>query len=247
MIKLAFLFLVFVSNLYAGTIDPVVSDKKYIEYGSKFECVGIISGVYNNDQQFMASGVAIDNHHVLTAAHVVKNSVSCRFITSDGREICLNKVIYHKDFIEKNYGFFDIAICFSEEPINLNSYPDLYTNNDEVEKICSIAGYGFYGTFETGAINIDNKKRAGLNIIDSIDNHLLVCTPSYPDDAKKTKLEFIIATGDSGGGLFIGEKLAGINSCIMAKDKKPNSSYTDESGHTRISQFVDWIIIHKSK
>jgi hypothetical protein len=155
--------------------------------------------------------------------------------------------IYHKDFLEKNYGTFDIAIGFSEEPINLKNYPDLYTEENEVEKLCSIVGYGFHGTFETGAISIDNKRRAGLNIIEYIDKHLLICTPSTPGENRKTKLEFLLATGDSGGGLFIDNKLAGINSCVMATDKKPNSSYTDEGGHTRISQFIDWIASNKSK
>jgi hypothetical protein len=57
----------------------------------------------------------------------------------------------------------------------------------------------------------------------------------------KTELEFLIASGDSGGGLFIDNKLAGINSCVMAVDKKPDSTYNDESGHTRISKFIGWI------
>ena len=54
-------------------------------------------------------------------------------------------------------------------------------------------------------------------------------------------MEFIICPGDSGGGLFIDKKIAGINSCVIATDGKPNSTYTDEGGHTRISQHLDWI------
>ena len=55
------------------------------------------------------------------------------------------------------------------------------------------------------------------------------------------KLEFLISHGDSGGGLFINGKLAGIHSFVSASDKKADSSYGDQSGHTRISTYKRWI------
>ena len=51
----------------------------------------------------------------------------------------------------------------------------------------------------------------------------------------------MLAPGDSGGGLFIGDRLAGINSFLMASDKNPNGSYTDESAFTRVSLYTNWI------
>jgi hypothetical protein len=54
-------------------------------------------------------------------------------------------------------------------------------------------------------------------------------------------MEFLIASGDSGGGLFIDQKLAGINSCVMTTDGHTDSNHNDESGHTRISQHINWI------
>ena len=63
---------------YCGTIDPTVSDAKYLEYGEKYECVLPILGVMNNDlnAQFRGSCVVIDEYHILTAAHVVHNSIT---------------------------------------------------------------------------------------------------------------------------------------------------------------------------
>lgn len=241
-------FIILMSSiLYAGSRDPNTSDHKYLEYGSKFTCVGIVTGTYSDKQIFVASGVAIDDHHILTAAHVVQGTDSCYFITHSGTKLCLNKIIYHKDFNRDILGKYDIAIGYSEEKINLDFYPELYTELDEVGKVCSISGYGNSGTFLTGARFSDHKKRAGSNIIDYIDRDLLVCTPSEPSAKNRTELEFIIAPGDSGGGLFIDGKLAGINSCVMAIDKKTDSSYTDEGGHTRISKYVDWILANKSR
>ena len=102
-------------------------------------------------------------------------------------------------------------------------------------------GYGITGNFNTGAKVSDGKKRAGSNVIDYIEKHILVCSASKPGN-RITELEFLISNGDSGGGLFIDQKLAGINSGIMCSDKKLDSSYGDESCHTRISIHRDWII-----
>ena len=57
-------------------------------------------------------------------------------------------------------------------------------------------------------------------------------------------MEFLIASGDSGGGMFINGKLAGINSFVTAADGTTNSDYGDECCHTRISIFAKWIKDH---
>lgn len=235
-----------ISNIYAGTIDPNTPDEKYIEYGKKFECVLEIMGSYKEDGQlFSASSVAIDSHWVLTAAHVVKDS---RFVflydEKNKRAILIDDIICHENFEEREFGFSDIALCHTTADIGLEFYPQLYEESNEVEKICSIAGYGQTGTFITGVQHGDKKKRGGSNKIDKIENDLLICSPSV---SNKTELEFLIGSGDSGGGLFIDGKLAGINSCVTAIDKKPNSTYNDDSGHTRISNFLNWIKTHTQK
>ena len=151
----------------------------------------------------------------------------------------VSKIIPHYNYEADNFGYSDIALCYVDEDLKINIYPKLYIDSNEEGKTCAIAGVGLTGTFETGCTTSDGKKRGGSNIIDKIDRELLVCTPSR--DYNKTELEFLIGSGDSGGGLFIDGKLAGINSCVMATDGKPNSTYSDESGHTRISKYISWI------
>jgi hypothetical protein len=234
-------FLLFLgSDTISGTIDPNVQDKEYIEYGAKFDYVLEIMGSYEKNRSlFTASAVAIDPNWVLTAAHVVKGS---RFVflydENEKRAILVDEVITHKDFEDKEFGFADIALCHTTSDIGLTFYPQLYEGEDEVNKICSISGYGQTGTFDTGIHISDGKKRAGSNKVDKIENNLLIC---YPSKVNKTSLEFLIGSGDSGGGLFIDGKLAGINSCVMSVGKKPNSTYNDHSGHTRVSKFLGWI------
>jgi hypothetical protein len=215
-------------------------DDQHIQYASNIDCVVKITGKYDGNVTFFASAVVIDPHWIITAAHVVKEASEC-YIISGERKYCLDTVIYHKDFEDNRFGFSDIAIGYSKEPIEIKFYPELYDKDDEVNQIACICGYGATGTFATGANIVDGKKRAGSNIIDKIDRDLLICTPSSSSSGRKTDLEFIIAHGDSGGGLFIDKKLAGVNSCVIASDKKPDSSYSDEAGHTRISKYRNWI------
>ena len=236
------LILCFSLNIFAGTIDPDTPDHKYIEHGKKFDCVVQIIGMYNEDNTlvpFLASSVAIDKRWVLTASHVLENNeFVCVHDFKNKNSILVDKIIRHPDFREERFEIADIALCRLSSDLKLKTYPELYTNNDEVGKIGDISGYGWVGDFNTGKKFRDGNRRAGTNKIDFIISDLLICTPSIKP---KTELEFLIATGDSGGGLFINNKLVGINSSIMAKGRKPLSIYNDEGGHTRVSKFVGWI------
>ena len=231
-------------NVYSGTIDPNTPDSKYIEYGKKFSYVGSLCGSYENGDFFCASAVAIDDHHILTAAHVVDGATICVFSLEES-PYKIHTIIVHKDFETKKYGHADIALCYSEKPFGLKFYPELYTEDDEESKLSCMAGYGFTGNFLNGAAKHDGKKRAGSNFIDRTENDLLICSPSKRNNKDFTSLEFLIASGDSGGGLFIDNKLAGIHSCVMVAGKIPQSKYGEESGHTRISKFITWIIDNK--
>lgn len=237
--KCILISLVLTTSCFAGTRTPTKSDQKYLDYGADgFECVVPITGSCScgKNHTFHASAVVIREHWFLTAAHVVKDTSEVKIKIKD-KLVSLTKVFVHKDFEKSQLGFDDIALGYCEEKIELNFYPELYKNKDEENKIVSICGYGMHGTFSTGAITSDGLKRAGSNRIARCEKNVLVCTLNDLN----TELEFMIASGDSGGGLFIGNKLAGINTFVMADDGKPNSDYGDECAHTRVSLYIDWI------
>lgn len=237
-ILLLFMTVQLTTQTNAGTRISTVPDSKYLEYGAKHKCVLPIQGIMSNDlnSNFRGSCIVISPRYIITAAHVVAGSLTQNVILDD-TVIPVSVVAIHANWKFDKTGVCDIAVGKLSRPINLDFYPELYNESDEVGKVCSMAGYGHHGTFKTGWGPFDNKKRAGSNLITSLYKECLL----VKTNDEHTSLEFLIAPGDSGGGLFIDQKLAGINSFVMATDGKGDSDYGDEGCFTRISSFVPWI------
>lgn len=248
LVRFAVIWVAAVGQLFAGTIDPNVPDAKYLEFGKKFpcvvmlraECLNIPPGVKVPEGRKLiqwGSAVIIRPHWIITAAHVVIDADN-HHIVSGKSEFPLQKVVLHPRFEEAKMGYFDVALGYSPQDFDLDFYCPLYTAQDELNKAVTIAGYGITGTFSTGGRMTDSQRRAGHSQIVGIDHNVLICRPKR---SRKFPLEFLITQGDSGGGLFIGDQLAGINSFLLAADGKPDGTYTDEGAHTRISLYADWI------
>jgi hypothetical protein len=238
------------SNICAGTIDPNIPDIKYIEYAKNFHYIGLINTKLEDGSVDTASVVAYKPKIIITSAHVFNESKKAKvFLNNKNMEVKIIKIydkyiprktmtIKDDDLFENKY--YDIAVCLLDKDIGLEWYPDLYSNQDEKDKLCSISGFGITGTFIEGANKKDFKKRAGSNIIYNAKNDIITCSPSVYFN--KTKLEFLIAPGDSGGGLFIDNKLAGI-SCgtYDLNNTKIVSGYGTIGVHLRISVYKEWI------
>jgi len=240
-----FAFLCLSCPCLAGTISPSVPDEKYLAYGSGYECVVPIYGTCECGKQdsphmLQASAVVVDKRWVVTAAHVVHKSSGLK-VRVRSSEHAIKRVVVNKMFEENRLGRYDIAMCQSEDDIDLDFYPEIYEESSEVGKTAGICGFGSTGTFSTGAVRSDGRRRAGSNVVQRAENHVLVCSVTDP---RTTSLEFMIAPGDSGGGMFIDKKLAGINSFVSATDGKSDSDYGDECCHTRVSLFAKWIKAH---
>lgn len=233
---------------HAGTRDPHTPDSKYLEFARQFpsvlrfraltEITDSKTGEKRPTLQY-GSAVVIKPNWVLTAAHLVHDATDHTVLRDDGTEHALPTAIVPKEYTSDNIGYYDLALCYSPKDFKLDFYTPLYKDHDETGKAITIAGYGITGTFSTGCVLADGKKRAGHNKIDSSERAVLVCSPST--GLTRLPLEFMIAPGDSGGGMFIGNALAGINSFVMAADKNPNGTYGDESAFTRISLYANWI------
>lgn len=247
-VRVVIFWLVLSAQLLGGTIDPDTPDAKYVEFGAKFPFIVLLRGEARTIPENVVvpegkrliqwgSAVIIRPHWIITAAHVVEDADNHHVMLGD-HAVPLQTVILHPQFEERRMGYYDLALGRTDVDFNLPFYCPLYTEQDELNQPVTIAGYGVTGTFATGAKDVDNKRRAGQSLVTALEHNVLICRPKR---GHKFPLEFLIAPGDSGGGLFIGDRLAGINSFLLASDGKPDGTYTDEGAHTRISLYADWI------
>lgn len=241
--NIKYLFLIFIisTTCLGGTINPSNKDHQYIEYAHKYNCVFKLITKKRGKITSASSCVGIKPRWILTAAHIFENKENHNsYIIVDGKEYIISKIFVPKDFDSNKIGYNDIALGLLDKNLEQKiQYPQLYTEKNEKQKIADIIGWGVTGNFNQGASIDDSKLRCGTNRINGIEKHLLMCDTSRNDNG--SQLEFLISHGDSGGGLFIDKKLAGINSLVFSDDGKPDSSWTDESGHTRVSDFIEWI------
>lgn len=240
MLRSIIILLLLCSPAFCGTMKHDVAEEHYIEYGKKHGFVIRLRGKAKEGMGNPAnaivegSAVLISQEWILTAAHVVE-FMDDPFFAFEEQQYKITKVIKHPDFELYNFNCMgDIALCKIEKKILVNNFPSLYSKQDEVGQICGCAGFGESGKANSTTRKMDHVRRAGSNKVIEVRSDKIVCDMSEKDS---TNLEFLPARGDSGGGLFIDGKLAGIHSYIEGV----NSLYGDKSLHTRVSHHVEWI------
>lgn len=153
---------------------------------------------------------------------------------------------------------YDIGLAQLSDPIQGVRPARRYRGKTELHTIGTAVGYGLTGTGETGydPLMFPLWKLAGTNTIDAYlptsedDPRVFLSDFDKPGDGSESSmgrkrprlLEYLIAPGDSGGGVFIGGVLAAVNSFAWGiRDGIPDSDYGDVSGHVRVSMYNDWI------
>lgn len=220
----------------AGTTDDRVPDQKYLDYAKGFAPYTAKLKAPCGKRTCEATATLIADHWALTAAHVVEGSESVRLIVGD-KTWNIDRVVQHPEFSDEAMGKHDIALLHSEEPFGLDYYPPLATGQESAGQVVSIAGYGVHGTMADGHGFADGRLRAGTNHIERFEGSLIVCNAS----PGRSGMEFCISPGDSGGPLFCGGKLCGVNCITMAPKGPLKSKAGEESGHVRVWLYRDWI------
>lgn len=221
----------------AGTTDERVPDSAYVDYGKSFAPYARRLAVTGTDGRVAyATATVIADHWALTAGHVVHDA-DCATIDKDYEAV---EIVVHPEFDGSKLGWNDIALLRTEKSFALPHYPPLATAQDASPgATVTLAGYGLYGRLGTGYTDSDGRLRAGTNKVERHERNVIVCTAGGG-----SPLEFCIAPGDSGGPMYSAGRdgrLVGIASFTMA-DKGPlRSRRGEESGHTRVSLFVEWI------
>ena len=245
---------------YAGTIRHDRPDEAYTSLANLFPSVGYLETKFSSGEN-TCSATLIKPSYILTAAHCIdiKNQtpLSASFQAGDTPYSATN-ITAHRGWFSSNGDFsagYDIALVRLNAPVLHRPSATLFIGFDESEQIGTYVGFGATGNGFTGYLpNTKGTKRAGQNIIElgsswelsesllfSDFDHPLILDPTKPNTIP-LELEYMIAPGDSGGGLFINGHLAGVNSFGWGlKDGWNNSSYYDVVGSTRISSHLNWI------
>ena len=224
----------------------------------RYQSVGWVT----DDLGFSCSGVLINRRWMLTAAHCVdagRRQINVRFGNQNYSGVSWYT---HRDW-DGNYtnpaqgG--DIALVRLDRRV-MNVNPAKIFRGDPRGKVGTSVGFGSFGTGSSGNVNfLPNFKLGGRNLIDSYyragaSNRRVFRTdmdaPGTPApdifgnvsaDDYATTMEFSIASGDSGGGTFIGDRLAGIHSFGQVVPGTNLAFFGFEQGIERVQAYLPWI------
>lgn len=232
----AILLLCLASSAFAGTTDDGIPDARYVEYGLTFSSyTARVTTISALGDVSVGTCVMIRDRWALTAAHVVHKATAV-VITSGSVAWGVEVTHPHESWADV-HAEHDIALLRVASSFDRGWYPPLGRNTPKPGATVCMAGYGSTGRLSQGFRLADGVLRGGTQLVHGTDRHLIVCVARRGG----TGLPFCIAPGDSGGPMFCDGQLVGIASCIMATKGPAKARVGDESGHTDVTRFREWI------
>jgi hypothetical protein len=250
---------------YCGIMLAGVPESNYVSFANlpQFDSIGKFTG--------SASGTLIAPNLVLTAGHLGTGLTGFQ-IRGTGTVYGVAEVIQHPTFVSNagdiNFGFDLQVVRLSTNVVGVTP-ASIYRGTSEVGSEAAITGFGAGGFGDVGA-TLGGAQRAGTNAFDAVAsfassgtktgalNSMLLADFDSGVAARETPrpLEYHLAGGDSGGGVFIFDGgqwfLAGVNSGVqdqrsfLAPPVNPLHSdalfgYGAISYITRVSSFTGFI------
>lgn len=243
------------STIIAPSDDPLVTAQMYRDEAALYAIVGKVTG-----SGLSGSGVLISDRWVLTAGHIAKFKPSGTFNVG-GIDYTIQSTITHPSYVFGSDPF-DIGLIYlsrSVSALNPATMIRFGDPNSILGREATWVGTGLTGTGLTGAQS-PLEFRAFTNVVDVMGPSYGLAATSFvadfdrPDGSTNsgslssptaTRLEGNVASGDSGGGVFVtvdgNRYLVGINSYTGRFGPGAASSYGSISGATHLELFHSWI------
>lgn len=237
-----------------ATILDGVDPQAYRDKALLYEAVGQVTGAV-----FGGSGVLISDRWVLTAGHVAMGKTGGTF-TIGGAGYAVQASVTHPGYAFPN-NFSDLGLLHLASPVTGVAPAPLLglTSSGQLLGLeAAWVGFGIGGTGTTGAQGaLDH--RAFTNVIDvfgpsyGLTSTAFIADFDNPDGSTNapessptaTRLEGNVASGDSGGGVFVNvgdtRYLVGVISFTGGFSPGMNSRYGSISGASDLQQFHAWI------
>ena len=182
---------------------------------------------------------------LLTAAHVAKYlSMDDVFSFLDGHQFPIDRIVLHPGNCEEPEFSHDLALIRLTKPRTDIDAIELYTGDDELDRVVTFFGRGETGDGLTGPNKEDTRLRLAQNRICQVDKQWIVFRFDSPGEDTVLPLEGISGPGDSGGPALIKTAndtclLAGISS--WQDHQGPQGIYGVYEYYARVSRYINWI------